>query len=67
MGNAQSTGGGEERPQRLGGLPRLQAITEGARRGRGATKLPANAKRSTAEDWPFIEARGARQLPETCC
>lgn len=56
MGNAQSTVDREAPTGRHGGLPRLQAITEGARRGRGGlAKLPPGTSKSLPEDWPFIE------------
>ncbi len=57
MGNAASSGGGRDTVGfvgRLGGLPRGQGITEGNRKGK-LPKLPSNAVKATAEDWPFIQ------------
>lgn len=42
---------------KLGALPRVQAITEGGRKGRSSVKLPPKATRSSPEEWPFIEVR----------
>ena len=62
MGNSNSTaaaeGGGPDVPAFTGKLgPRVQAITEGGRRGRTSVKLPPKAVKSSPEDWPFMEVR----------
>jgi hypothetical protein len=62
MGNSNSTaaaeGGGADVPAFTGKLgPRVQAITEGGRKGRASVKLPPKAVKSSPEDWPFIEVQ----------
>ncbi len=68
MGNAASSGVKRDAlgfVGRLGALPRGQGITEGNRKGK-LPKLPPNAVKASAEDWPFIQAR-LRPWAALCC